>query len=430
MNRNTLSNQVIYQIYVRNFTLEGTLKAAKEKLPYIKSLGTDIVYLLPIHPIGVKGRKGTLGSPYAIQDYTRVNPELGTMEDFLDFAQTVHALGMKLMLDVVYNHTSRDSWLLANHPEWFYKDPLGHFGNKAGDWADVYDLDHSQPGLDEYLTDVLVDWIGKGADGFRFDVASLIPTSFFELLRKKIGSEKVLLAECVDTRFIQDVRSHGYVGDSNGELAAAGIDLFYNYGSWEWLDRFLSRGFHTEDLHKYQVALTMEEAGIPTDCAIVRALENHDRQRVASYSTDLSFTHSLLAFSWFTKGPAFVFNGEEVKATHLPSLFDKDTIDMAVKDRDYFDYAKHLLALKKRKENQDLLVSLYPEIDGDVLAVENVYRNGKKEYGLFNLSRKPVSVDVPFIPEGTYRDLISGKAIAIEKGQKLSLTEPLELAKD
>ena len=115
--KNYLKNNVIYQVYVRNFTKEGTFSAAKEKLDYIKSLGVDIVYLLPISPIGELNRKGDLGSPYSIKDYTKINPELGTLDDFTSLIKAIHDHGMKAMIDIVYNHTSRDSWIKENHPE-------------------------------------------------------------------------------------------------------------------------------------------------------------------------------------------------------------------------------------------------------------------------------------------------------------------------
>ncbi|MDD3124183.1 MAG: alpha-amylase family glycosyl hydrolase, partial [Candidatus Izemoplasmatales bacterium] len=125
-------NLVIYQVFVRNHTLEGTFKALIRDLDRIKSLGVDVVYLLPVHPIGTKNRKGTLGSPYSIQDYRLMNPELGSMSDFQTLIDEVHNRKMKIMMDEVFNHTSRDSRLLKEHPEWFYKNPKGEFANRVG----------------------------------------------------------------------------------------------------------------------------------------------------------------------------------------------------------------------------------------------------------------------------------------------------------
>ena len=133
---------VIYELNVRQLTPEGTFAAAEKHLPRLRELGIDAVWLMPIHPIGVKGKKGSLGCPYANRDYRTVNPAYGTMDDFKALVDEIHKRGMKCMIDVVYNHTSPDSTLYAEHPEFFYHGPDGKPGNKMGDWADVIDLDY------------------------------------------------------------------------------------------------------------------------------------------------------------------------------------------------------------------------------------------------------------------------------------------------
>ena len=143
----TLRNDVIYSIYVRNYSEEGTFDAVRKDLNRIQQLGVDIIWLMPIHPIGKMHRKGTLGSPYAIQDYRAINPEFGTMEDFINLCDAIHERGMKVIIDVVYNHTSPDSYLAKNHPEWFYHKEDGTLGNRVGNWWDVVDLDYSHQEL-------------------------------------------------------------------------------------------------------------------------------------------------------------------------------------------------------------------------------------------------------------------------------------------
>lgn len=130
----TYRNQVIYSVFVRNYSKEGDFEGVRRDLQRIKNLGVDIIWFLPIHPIGKKERKGDLGSPYAIQDYREINPEYGTKEDFKRLVEEIHGYGMKCIIDVVYNHTSPDSWLVENHPEWFYRKQNGSFGNKVGEW--------------------------------------------------------------------------------------------------------------------------------------------------------------------------------------------------------------------------------------------------------------------------------------------------------
>ena len=154
----TIRNQVLYSIYVRNYSEAGTFTAVQADLDRIKALGTDIIWLLPIHPTGEKHRKGTLGSPYAIRDYRAVNPEFGTLDDFRHLVDAIHDRGMKCIIDVVYNHTSPDSWLAEHHPEWFFHKPDGTLGNRFGDWWDVADLDYSHKELWDYQIETLKYW--------------------------------------------------------------------------------------------------------------------------------------------------------------------------------------------------------------------------------------------------------------------------------
>ena len=134
-------NQIIYSVDVRNYSTAGTFAAVTRDIPRIRSLGADILWLMPIHPCGVIRRKGTCGSPYAIRDYRSVNPDFGTLQDFIHLTDAVHRAGMKCIIDVVYHHTSPDAVLAKTHPEWYYHQPDGSFGNRIGDWYDVIDLD-------------------------------------------------------------------------------------------------------------------------------------------------------------------------------------------------------------------------------------------------------------------------------------------------
>src|SRR5574344_712251 len=200
-NTNTqIRNQVIYSIYVRKHTAEGTFKAIEGDLDRIQELGTDIIWFMPIHPIGIKGKKGSLGCPYAIRNYRETNPEYGTKEDFKHLVQQIHDKGMKCIIDVVYNHTSPDSWLVENHIDYFYHKPDGSLGNHVGDWTDVVDLDYNNKELWGYLIDTLKMW-AEVVDGFRCDVASLLPIDFWIQAREEVAKVKpdcIWLAETID----------------------------------------------------------------------------------------------------------------------------------------------------------------------------------------------------------------------------------------
>ena len=131
-----LNNLIIYEIYVRSHTPEGTFRALIPDLPRIKKMGVDVVWFMPIHPIGKLNKKGSLGCPYSISDYRSVNPEYGTEADFKATIEAIHDLGMKVMIDVVYNHTAHDSILVREHPEFFHQDDKGKPVTTVPDWSD------------------------------------------------------------------------------------------------------------------------------------------------------------------------------------------------------------------------------------------------------------------------------------------------------
>ncbi|MCB1302051.1 MAG: alpha-amylase, partial [Tetrasphaera sp.] len=162
-------NATIYQINTRQFSEEGTLRAAAEQLPRIKDLGVDIVWLMPVNPIGEVNRKGSLGSPYAVQDYFAVNPDLGTLQDLKDFVAQAHSLGLYVILDWVANHTAWDNVWVSEHPEWYARDWKDEFTPTPWwDWDDIIDLDYSVPELRAEMTRALLYWVSEAdIDGYR-----------------------------------------------------------------------------------------------------------------------------------------------------------------------------------------------------------------------------------------------------------------------
>ena len=199
-----LQTQVIYSVYVRNHTPEGTFRAVIPDLDRIRALGHGY-HLVPAHPshrrCWQKGR--ALGCPYANRDYRSVNPAYGTMDDFKALVQEIHARGMKCMIDVVYNHTSPDSTLYREHPDFFYHGADEKPGNKMGDWSDVIDLDYHNPDLWAYQIESLKFWAGI-VDGFRCDVASFVPLEFWKAARKAVSDvspDCIWLAETVHQSF-------------------------------------------------------------------------------------------------------------------------------------------------------------------------------------------------------------------------------------
>lgn len=190
---------VVYEVNIRQFSSEGTFNAFADHLPRLKELGVDILWLMPVHPIGVENRKGELGSYYSVKDYRDVNPEFGTLEDFKNLVQRTHDLGMKLIIDWVPNHSSWDNPLVQEHPEWYAKDSVTGEMYSPWDWTDVVQFDYNQQGLRDYMIDSFIWWIKEtNLDGFRMDVAHQVPLDFWNTVRQpllEVKPDVFLLAE-------------------------------------------------------------------------------------------------------------------------------------------------------------------------------------------------------------------------------------------
>ena len=419
----SLQNQVIYSVYVRAHTPEGTFRAVIDDLDRIRALGVDIIWLMPIHPIGVEGKKGSLGCPYANRDYRTVNPAYGTMSDFKALADAVHERGMKLIIDVVYHHTSPDSTLWQEHPEYFYQDEEGRPGNRIGDWSDVIDLDFGEPGLWEYLIDCLCLW-AETVDGFRCDVASLVPLEFWKRARAAVEQVRpgcIWLAESVHRSFSLDVRAQGVEFAHDTELYEA-FDIEYEYDIRETFDRFLQG---KTPLSHYVDDLLFQEAVYPDGYNKLRFLENHDQPRIAHYIPEENDLLNYTAMVYFLKGTTLLYAGQEFADEHLPSLFEKETIDRNT-GRDLSPLMSRLNEIKKRVLSPDDVFFGRADDDYDIAIFKRTNADAVK-YGVFSLGslRKELPIDAP---EGTYANLIDGEKVEVRDGRITCDRKPIIFA--
>ena len=405
----SLRNKVIYSVYVRNHTNDGTFNAVAEDLDRIKSLGTDIIWFMPIHPIGVKNKKGSLGCPYANKDYRTTNPEYGTMDDFKSLVEKIHAKGMKCIIDVVYNHTSPDSNLSVEHPEFFYRKPDGNFGNKVGDWSDIIDLDYSNKELWQYQIDSLVMW-AKIVDGFRCDVASFVPVEFWKQAREavaKVNPDCIWLAESVHSSFNVFSRKSGIYAASDYELFDA-FDMEYDYDIREVFDKYL-KGETT--LSNYMDMFNYQEAIYPQNYDKMRCLENHDQPRICHYVKNRSDLENYTAFLYFLKGSTLIYAGQEFGCDETPSLFDKDVFPRNT-GIDLSNLFAKLDTIKKTVLDDDD----YFKADADDIAILERDNNKSKKVGIFSLKSKSADVKVD-LPDGDYKNEISGETVAVSNGK-------------
>ena len=403
-----LQNEVIYSIYVRVHTPEGTFDSIIPDLDRIKALGTDIIWFMPIHPIGVKGKKGSLGCPYANRDYRAVNPAYGTMEGFRHLCDEIHARGMKVMIDVVYNHTSPDSVLWETHPEFFYKRPDGTPGNHVGEWSDVIDLDYSVPELWDYQIESLTMW-AKIVDGFRCDVASLVPLEFWKRAReavKQVHPGFIWLAESVHREFGAYLRSTGLNCVRDTELFEA-FDLEYEYDIRTVFDKYLKG---EAPLSQWIDLLEFQEAVYPANYNKMRFLENHDQPRIASFISDENDLINFTAMLYFLKGTTLLYAGQEWENQRRPSLFEKEDIDRET-GHDLTPLLQKLAQIKKETLSPDDAFFAYAQ-DESHTAVMTRLNGESKKIGIFNLKSQKAEVKLD-IPDGTYKNLIDGTDLCV-----------------
>lgn len=429
----SLRNRTIYSIFVRNHTEAGTLNAAQRDLERIRALGSDIVWLMPIHPIGVKNRKGVLGSPYAISDYRAVNPEYGTMADFKAFSARTHELGMKLIVDVVFNHTSPDSVLYAEHPDWFYHKSDGKPGNRVGDWSDIIDLDLGNADLRQYLVDTLTFWLAAGVDGFRCDVAPLLPLDFWLEARRQcdlLKSDAVWLSESVEPRFLLEMRQRSYGCLSDSEIFQA-FDIAYDYDSFDVFKLYIEG---KASFSEFLEVKRRQEYILADNYVKLRFCENHDQDRSLRSIPDPRAHRNWTAFTAFEKGTFLVYAGQEHADANRPYLFGKDLVRWST-DNSFEPFLKNLIALRRDTIHADGVYAIHRTgIEGVAVAS---YRNAAKDLsvsrfrlGIFTVEDKRGVLDLSSaLPTGfsdwTGTNRIDGKPVSIKDGKIAIPAEPV-----
>ncbi len=304
-------NANIYEVNVRQYTPEGTFKAFDKHLPRLKQMGVDILWLMPINPIGIENRKGTLGSYYAVKDYLGVNPEFGTLDDFKKLVKHAHELGMHVIIDWVANHTSWDNNLVKTHPEWYTHDSTGKIIPPVADWKDVADLDYNQKGLWKYMTDALIYWVKEAnIDGFRCDVAGMVPIEFWNEAVPEVKKVKnvFMLAEW-----------------ETPEMHTIAFDMTYSWEIYKTMNDIAKGKKTAEDL---DAELAKDKASYPPDAYRMHFTSNHDENswNGSEYERmgDAAKTFAVLCYT--LPGFPLIYSGQESAFNHRLEFFDKDNI--------------------------------------------------------------------------------------------------------
>ncbi len=325
---------VIYQVNVRQFSEEGTFAAVEAQLDRLADLGVDILWLMPIHPIGVEGRKGTLGSYYAVQDYCAVNPEFGTLEDFDHFLAAAHGKGFKVILDWVANHTGRDHAWTVEHKDWYFLDSLGNLATQY-DWTDIAHLNYeNNPDLYEAMESQMKFWLDRGVDGFRCDVASEVPTDFW------------------DKAFADFRAAHpeGLFFLAEAESADLQKDAFDAYYAWQqmhlWYDLCAGKK-NANDLADFYVSYA-DNTGMPAGTLAMNFLSNHDQNSWTGTNLEMfgPAVKQFAVLSFLLPGIPMLYNGDEVCLSKRLEFFEKDPIDWSRDPLGMTTFYKELIKLR------------------------------------------------------------------------------------
>lgn len=341
-----LSNAVIYEVNLRQGSPTRDLKGMQLQLPRLKDLGVDVLWLMPVHPISEKNRKGELGSYYSVQDYTKVNPEFGTMEDFKEFVRTAHSLGMKVIIDEVCNHSGCDNPWLESNPEFYAKDKDGNLISPF-DWTDTYKLDYNNPGLRRAMTDALKFWVEEAdIDGFRCDVAMEVPTDFWDEATAELRAIKpiFMLAEASKP----ELTLKAFDADYNWPMKSVFNSISASKGANAYA---VAKGEKHEKMNAQSILELLEKQAkeYPQGAINMNMVTNHDLNSWEGTEIE-RFGPALGAFatlSYTLPGIPMMYTGQEVGFNHAFEFFKLDTVPDYTSN-DVTVFYEMLNALKKK----------------------------------------------------------------------------------
>ncbi len=338
---------MIYSVFLRNHFKGKTFGALDRDLNRIRDLGADWIWFLPFYPVGSQQRKGALGSPYAICDFRGLDPSGGSIEDFSHFVKSARACGVKVMIDIVFHHTAPDHPWTQNHTDYYHLDSRGRPAPAIAEWSDVVDLNFSNANLQKELIETLNYWAELGVEGFRCDVAPMVPMSFWRAAKAELqrhGHQIFWLAETLSRNWLRETREKGLVAHSDEETLEV-FDLCYDYINFEsWLEALSSR----EGLQRYIDAINEELLRGQYAQKKLRFVENHDQMRIRARSESEETAKAWELFMALLPGEFLVYAGQEFRSQHHPTLFDLDPVQIGAEDGWIKDLVKKTAELKSQ----------------------------------------------------------------------------------
>jgi len=407
-----MENAVIYEANIRQYSEEGTFQAFTKDIPILKQLGVKVLWLMPIYPISTTKSKGNLGSYYAVSDYTKVNAEFGTIQDFRDLVKTAHDNGIYVILDWVANHTGWDHVWIKEHPEYYTKDDNGNITHTIDtDWTDVADLDYDNQEMREQMRSDMMYWVKQeGIDGFRCDVAGMVPVDFWDKTVEELKKIKpvFMLAEGWEPALLENAFDMGYGWDTHHKMNDIAKGKA-NVTAWD------ERINQIETLYK-------------KDAILMNFTSNHDenswngtvRERMGDAAEVFA------ALSYTTPGMPLLYSGQEYDMDKRLLFFEKDTI--LKKKGTFFPLYEKLGALKNTNpalhggKNAAFYTRINTSDDKNILAFKRE-KEGNIIVFIANLSKKSINFDIAY--NGSFEEYISGKKIKLQskKNQNLGAWE-------
>jgi len=369
---------LIYELNPRTFSASGNFSGVTARLDDIKATGVSILWLMPIHPLGQLKKKGTIGSPYAVRDYYAINPDYGTKDDLRRLVSEAHRRGLKVIIDIVANHTSWDNVMMST-PSYYRRDTQGKIVSPY-DWTDVAALDYTNPATRKYMTDMLKYWIREfDLDGFRCDVAGEVPTDFWENARselEKIKPEIVMLAEA-----------------AKPDLLVRAFDLDYAWPFAGTMADVITNGRSAQEIAR---VWEMERRSYPRGAMHMRFTENHDEDRaIARFGERGAMAAAALVFA--LDGVPMLYNGQEagdVTESGAPALFENLKVFWTGAERrpEMVDLLKRLIALRREHSALRQGQTVWLRNSDQDHVVTFLRRDGGEEYLVaVNLSNRPFS---------------------------------------
>lgn len=402
---------VIYEVNLRQFTPEGTIAAFEKHLPRLKELGVEILWFMPIHPISEKNRKGSLGSYYAVQDYKKVNPEFGTMEDFKAMVAKCHSMGFRVILDWVANHTGWDNVWMTQNPEWYTVDSAKTIIAPVPDWSDVADLNYDNKDMRAAMIDALSFWVKEAdIDGYRCDVAGMVPVDFWEEARATLDKIKpvYMLAEDQDTE----------------ELLVKAFNSNYGWSFHSVMNKIAKGEGGIELVKSY---FSYIDSVYPEGSYPMQFTSNHDENswNGTEYERMGDAAKTFAALSFMVPGMPLIYTGQETANTKRLKFFDKDQVEWGNEEmQDFYEKLIDIKQANKALWNGNAGAPahfLHTTEENSMLVIDRAVE-GNQVISIFNLSDKPVtnSVGCPRIA-GSYTNAITGEELICKQGETFSL---------